>query len=408
MNFDLDRAKRILPQTRLCSSHMLPAVRPPRLIAAMAFSPTLESSFSGITFHMTCAGLAARQLEGCFSLYSAEKPLRSLQIRGALWKLARKLQGHKTSGFKFTSDYLDQVWPRYIEGVAGTTLVNNFQLYGGQFLKRYKSLGIAPYFYIDGTLADYFESYDDFDVADIDPWTRQHAIEVEREGYHAAAGITAMSKLTARTLQERYGVPAGKISVVVPGANLLDDAIEALPAPPIGAQTDDFVLGFVGLYPRRKGLDRLAMAVSILRSRGLPIRLRVIGNCPKDLQSMDGLDYLGIIHKRTDLARFIQAISSVDLGCLVSVAELAGIAMVEFLRFGVPILGTNVGGATDILEGGGSVTVTPEISGEELAEVVASLYRDPGRYQKLKAEAEGRRKWASWKRAVAELDAVLP
>jgi len=408
MNFDLDRAKRILPQTRLCSSEMLPATRPARLVAAMAFSQTLESSFSGTTFHMACAGLATGQLEGCFSLYSAEKPLRSLQVRGALWKLARKLKGQKTSGFKFTSDYLDQVWPKYIEGVAGATLINNFQLYGRQFLKRYKSLAIAPYFYIDGTLAEYFESYDEFDVADIDPWTRRHAVEVEQEGYHAAAGIVAMSKLTARTLQERYGVPTSKISIVIPAANLLDDAIEALPAPPVAAQTDDFVLGFVGLYPLRKGLDRLAKAVSILRGRGLPIRLRVIGNCPKELQAMDGLDYLGFIHKKKDFARFVQAISDVHLGCLVSRSELTGIAMVEFLRLGVPILGTDVGGSIDILEGGGSVTVAPEISGEELAELIGSLYHDPGRYQKLKAEAEARRTWASWKRAVAELDAVLP
>jgi glycosyltransferase involved in cell wall biosynthesis len=82
--------------------------------------------------------------------------------------------------------------------------------------------------------------------------------------------------------------------------------------------------------------------------------------------------------------------------------------MLEFLRLGVPVLGTRVGGATDILENGGSVMVAPDISVEELAEVLADLYHDRSRYEILKREADALRTWASWKRVAAELDAVLP
>jgi glycosyltransferase involved in cell wall biosynthesis len=123
---------------------------------------------------------------------------------------------------------------------------------------------------------------------------------------------------------------------------------------------------------------------------------------------MDGLEYLGVISKRTHAADFIRAIGSVHLGCLASRSELAGIAMLEFLRLGVPVLGTRVGGATDILENGGSVMVAPDISVEELAEVLADLYHDRSRYEILKREADALRTWASWKRVAAELDAVLP
>jgi glycosyltransferase involved in cell wall biosynthesis len=215
-----------------------------------------------------------------------------------------------------------------------------------------------------------------------------------------------MSRLAARTLQERYEVPASKISVVVPGANLLDDAVDAVEIQP--SQSDDFVLGFVGLYPERKGLDRLAQAVKILRARRLPIRLRVIGACPDDIQSMDGIDFLGRIDKKTDFNRFIQAIGSVHLGCLVSRSELAGIALLEFLRLGVPVMGTRVGGIPDILEGGGSLLVNHDIAPEALADVIAGAYTNEARYQKLKQEAEARRQWASWKRVSEDLDAVLP
>jgi glycosyltransferase involved in cell wall biosynthesis len=405
---NLDQAREHLPQSILCKQDRVPKDRRPRLLSSQGYAPSLETSFSGITYHLALAGLATGHIEGCFSLFSGEKPLRALKVRGALWKAARLLRGQKTKGFKFTSAYLDEVWPRYIESLAGSTLISNFQLYGREFFKRRKGLGIGAHFYIDGTLAEYFESYAEFEVSDIDPSTRRLAIELEQEGYDSADGVVAFSRLTAQTLRDRYRLPASKVSVVLPGANLPDEVLDAIQIEPAASDSEDFVLGFVGLYPLRKGLDRLAKAVQILRSRGLPIRLRVIGKCPDELRDMDGLDYLGVINKRTNLEDFVKAIGSVHLGCLVSRSELAGIAIVEFLRLGVPVLGTRVGGATDILSGGGSVLVEPEIEAEELAEVIARLHTDRSGYAVLKGEAEGRREWASWKRVAGELDGILP
>jgi glycosyltransferase involved in cell wall biosynthesis len=403
---DLAAAKESLPENMFCEPEHFPGHRPPRLVSAMAFSPSLETSFSGITYHLAKGGMAARKLEGCFSLYSGRKPLKSLQVRGALWKLSKLLQWQKSGGFKFTNAYVDVVWPRYIEALAGATLINNFQLYSPEFIRRRRALGIGAYYYIDGTLAEYFGDYADFEVASIDPSTRQHALELEQQGYDDADGLIVMSRLAARTLQDRYKVPSSKISVVVPGANLLDDAVDAveIQRPP----SDDFVLGFVGLYPERKGLDRLAQAIQILRSRRLPIRLRVIGACPEHIQSMDGIDFLGRIDKKTDFKRFVQAIGSVQLGCLVSRSELAGIALLEFLRLGVPVLGTRVGGIPDILEGGGSLLVEHNVAPEALANIIAETYSNEAGYRKLKQEAGARRQWASWKRVAEELDSVLP
>jgi glycosyltransferase involved in cell wall biosynthesis len=82
--------------------------------------------------------------------------------------------------------------------------------------------------------------------------------------------------------------------------------------------------------------------------------------------------------------------------------------MLEFLRLGVPILGTSVGGAVDILEGGGSIVVAPDVDPEQLAEQIQEVYRDRTRYSILRAEALTRAGWASWNRVTRELDAVLP
>src|ERR1700749_3415877 len=130
LGFDVERARALLPASHLCPEGSLPRNRPPRLIAAMALGQTLETSFSGSSYHLACAGMQAGTLEGCFSLSSRESTTKEIQIRGAVWKLTRLLRGQGKAGFKFTSAYLDEVWPKYLDAFAGATLVNNFQLYG--------------------------------------------------------------------------------------------------------------------------------------------------------------------------------------------------------------------------------------------------------------------------------------
>lgn len=386
-----------------------PNVRPgtgaqPRLILAGP-SKTLEQSFSGTSFYMAQAGIEAGVIDGCVGLQAGPYDHPTLYLRGAVWSLAKRLSGKQPGGFKFSPQYSDAIWSKYMEHLAGTSLVNNFQIYGDVFLRRCAKLNITANFYIDGTLHEYFESYRDYDVANVDASTMEEAMHAERDSYAAARRIAVMSRRCAQALQDVYSVPRNKIHVVIPGANIPDRGIERLGE--TRTSSSEFVLGFVGLYPYRKGLDRLANAVKILRSRRVPVRLRVIGECPVDLQGVDGIDYLGRIDKTRELERFVDAVSSVHLGCLLSRAELAGISVVEFLRFGVPILATDVGGTSDILEGGGSIAVESDIDDESLASVIDRLISDSTRYDQLRTEAQARIAWASWRRAMGEIDAAM-
>jgi len=122
---------------------------------------------------------------------------------------------------------------------------------------------------------------------------------------------------------------------------------------------------------------------------------------------MDGVEYLGTIDKAKDTAAFVKAIQSVDLGCQLSRAELTGIAMMEFLRVGVPILATSIGGMPDVIEGGGGVLVPADISVEQLAAELHALILDTVRYDELRQSAVRRAEWASWRRAAHEVDAAL-
>ena len=353
--------------------------------------------------------MKAGAVDGAFTLNAENRYNPRLQAAGVAWKIARAMRGKPHGGFKFAQAFQDILWSQYAEIARGCILINNTQLYGPAFIARQASLDIVPIFYIDGTLTEYFYGYGRHEKQTIGIDVVKRAIEMERESYELAPLILTMSRSTQRNLCEIYSVDTAKVQLLIPGANF-DDAV----VPPLsernGWANPEFTLGFVGLYPKRKGLDVLAEAVRILRSQGLPIRLKVIGRCPDEIAAMDGVTFLGPIDKLSDCKRFLREIQSCDLGCQLSRAELLGIAMLEFLRVGVPVLATAVGGMPDVLAGGeadGGLLVPHDVHSEALAHTIRDLMEDGHRFAALRAAAAKRTEWASWRRTAQELDRAL-
>lgn len=385
----------------------LPVDRRPRLVAT-GYGGSVRTSFSGSSGFLADAGIDDGSLDGAFTLFSAQKPDRALQVRGALWKAQRLLRRESSSGFKFSGEFSAHLWRRHLPALAGTDIISNFQLLSEHFFRRRTEYGVRVFFYLDGTLHDYLTGYREYDVAAIDPSTAARAIELERQGYHEADGVAVMSEHAARTLVSEYGLSRDRIIVVLPGANLSDDMAEQVVAlRRVRAATDEFTVGFVGVYPERKGLPKLAAAIALLRQQGVPVRLQVVGRCPDQIAAMDGVDALGVISKDTDPNRFVQALSRVDLGCQLSTVELSGIAVFEFLRCGIPVLATEVGGAVDILQGGGGIGVPGDVAVETVAAAIRRFIDDEAERARLVAEASGRSDWARWQRTAAALGAMV-
>jgi glycosyltransferase involved in cell wall biosynthesis len=364
--------------------------------------------FSGSTYHLAQQGVEDGLFTGMINLYPKGVGAWRVYARAGLWKLRGGLRGRH--GFTLTDGYLEGIWRRALPNLAGATVINNFQLFGSYFLRSHRSFGVEPYLYVDGTLDEYLGNYRAFDTANIDQTARRRAIELERDGYASCRSIVVMSKRSALNMNQCYDVPQHKIHIVPPGANIperllgsLDNRPEWIPQP--GQRP--FVVGFTGLYPERKGLPTVAAAVQLLRSAGYDVRLYIIGNCPPAISRQDGVRHFGVIDKSVDIDRFIEILTEVDIGCMLSRAELTGIALLEFLRMGVPVIATDVGGIPDIVELGAGKLVSPQIAAEELAENVARLIDDPDKMAELKHSAWQRRHNASWRRVVKELSAVL-
>ena len=384
-----------------------PVGRRTRLIVT-GYGGSVRSSFSGSSGYLADAGIQDGSLDGAITLWSSSVPDRGLQLRGAAWKAQRLLRGERINGFKFSEQFSAHVWRRYAEVLGGTDLISNFQLFSRDLFRRRQALGIGAWFYLDGTFYDYLVGYSEYDTAVIDPATVRRAIEVERAGYEEADGLIVMSEFTAQTLREHYGVAPGRIRVVLPGANLTDEMAERVAAaraarPP----TDDVVVGFVGVYPERKGLPKLAQAVSRLHSEGLPVRLLVVGRCPQEVEELPGVEALGFIDKHRESARFVQALARIDLGCQLSTAELFGIAVLEFLRCGVPVLATEVGGVTDVLYNGASLPVPGDVTIDGVAEEIRRFVDDEQLRRRLTAEAQARAAGLRWQATAAELGRII-
>jgi glycosyltransferase involved in cell wall biosynthesis len=381
-----------------------------RKIYLLGYDPHKDDAgvFSGSTYHLALEGVRDGLMTGMLNLRPRGIADWRTYTRAAVWKLAGGLRAR--AGFKYTDGYLDGVWRRSLPALAGSTVINNFQLFGPLFLGSHRDFGITPYCYIDGTLDEYFGSYKAFDTENIDEITTVRALAAERDGYAACHRIVAMSRRTSVNLVQRYDVPRDKVHVIPPGANIPERLLDGLEErPPRGKPQANrsLVIGFVGLYPQRKGLPTIAEAVRLARRAGYDIRLHVIGNCPTEISRQEGVTYFGQIDKRTEARRFIEILGDIDIGCLLPRAELAGVAYLEFLRLGVPIIAADVGGAPDIVELGAGKLVSPTIKPEELAEHLALTVDEPDRLAELQEVAWRRRHNASWRRVVQQLKRVL-
>ena len=364
--------------------------------------------FSGITYHLAQQGVEDGLLTGMMNLHPRGIGDWRVYTKAGLWRLSGGFRGRH--GFIFTDEYLKDIWKRTLPTLQGSTIINNFQLFGSYFLRFHQAYEIVPYFYIDATLGEYFSYYRDFDTARIDEAAMRQALAAESNGYATARKIVVMSKSCASYIVGHYHVPPNKIHVVPPGANIPERLLLSLDnRPERCSQTKitKIVIGFIGLYPERKGLPKIAKAVWLLRQSGYDVRLHVIGKCPPEIAQQKGVTHFGLIDKRLDMHQFIEIVSSVDFGCMLSKAENAGIALLEFLRMGVPIIATDVGGIPDILELGAGQLVSAEISADDLAQHIARLLDEPDQIAALRQSAWRRRFNASWRRAVWDLKEVL-
>lgn len=185
---------------------------------------------------------------------------------------------------------------------------------------------------------------------------------------------------------ESLGVPRSRIHLVRLGAE---------PPAAAGAQPrrgDGFSLLTTAYLAERKGHTYVLEAVRVLLDRGYDLRYVVVGNGPMEASLAKLATRLGIRDRVSfegyqPHERIWDYLGQSDLFVLPSWKEAFGVAYVEAMSVGKPVIGcAGEGGPEDLRALGDCIELVPPRDAKCLADAIARLMDDPGRRKRLAAE----------------------
>ena len=223
----------------------------------------------------------------------------------------------------------------------------------------------------------------------LDASGRDRLFNSENRALQHAHKVFVTSPATAGQVQDLFGIPAGKITTVLPGT----DKPHAYPRPR-GSQVK---LLAVGTVVPRKGYDLLFTALARLASRSeASWHLDIVGGleadpaCFADLQDqLKGLGLTGRVtfHGAVPRERLEAFYRAANIFVLASRYEGYGMAYTEALAHGLPVIGSGGGAVRDTLPDGASIYCGTEDVGA-LYTALDRLVLDAGEWQALEQAAQ--------------------
>lgn len=173
-----------------------------------------------------------------------------------------------------------------------------------------------------------------------------------------AALVVFSSHYIAEACIRDYGTDRNKVRVIPFGANIANPPFVSLPQEVIDQRKANRVieLTFYGLEWKRKGLMDAFLLTTSLNSMGIAAKLNVIGGHPTTDEFLNSpfVQVHGFLHKsdKNEQALLDAILKRTHFLVHPAISEPFGIALCEANAYGVPILGTDVGGLkTIVMEG---------------------------------------------------------
>ncbi len=225
--------------------------------------------------------------------------------------------------------------------------------------------------------------------------------------------VVAISQDTAAAVRQLAGVEA---EVIPYGIGLVPET-PAQPGQELQRSGRPFTALFVGRLVERKGVDVLLDAAARLAPR-LGIRVVVVGEGPERGRleahaTNRGLTGVIQFRGRIPPAELAQVYASASVCVLPAVVdsrgdtEGLGVVLLEAMSCGVPVIGSEIGGITDIITDGETGLLVPPADAAALAGAIERLARDPGLARRLgEAGARRMREQFSWEAIAAKWDGV--
>jgi glycosyltransferase involved in cell wall biosynthesis len=195
-------------------------------------------------------------------------------------------------------------------------------------------------------------------------------------------GVIAVSQAVRRALLDA-GVPADRIEVIPTGVKIpaeLPDAAQRAEARRAWKLDDgdfaaDFAVGHLGAFTHEKGQDVAAQAAHLLESRLPRLKMILAGEGPLG-SSIAGSDRLIL---PGHVAEPRQLLAALDLFVMPSRSEGWGLAALEAMAFGLPVVASNTGGLAEMIVAGETGWLVAPGDASALADAIFEAARDRDR-----------------------------
>lgn len=189
---------------------------------------------------------------------------------------------------------------------------------------------------------------------------------------HKLDGVVAISRVIVELLAQA-GVNPKKIRHIPSGIDLarfkLDDSDKLTFREPV-------VIGSVAVLEARKGHEFLLEAAALLKADGANLSYRIAGAGPLRQQLELQAAHLGL-QEEVQFLGFVDNISKfladIDIFVMPSLYEGLGVAVLEAMAAGKPVIASRVGGLTESVADGVTGILVPPANATALAQAIAKL-----------------------------------
>jgi glycosyltransferase involved in cell wall biosynthesis len=206
---------------------------------------------------------------------------------------------------------------------------------------------------------------------------------VDRWAIRRFDAVVAISESVRHFLVAEHGLPRQRVDLIAPGWEG-----EPFPASPRTEREPTVVC--VARFRAERGHALLVEAFAKV-SRELPsARLVLVGDGPMREAIARRVQELGL-KERVEFAGAVPeiwpALAEADVFATAPVAEAAGIAIMEAMAAGLPVVAPNVGGIPELVEPGRTGELCRPGDPDDLARALLDLLRDRQRRERMGAEA---------------------
>ncbi len=227
---------------------------------------------------------------------------------------------------------------------------------------------------------------------------------IENKALKKASGFIYPSNWAADFVIENYNVMKEKVVVIPFGANIDNEYLPEKINKSISANKP-FSLLFIGVNWERKGGNIVMETFELLLSEGYDVTLTVCGCAPSKLHSKIRTYTFLNKNLESDLIILTNIYKESNLLFVPTRADCSPIIFCEANAFGLPVLSSNTGGVTEIIEDGiNGFCLEYKATPRDYANTIISMMKDKEGYEKLcktsKEKYDKELNWNSWVYAV--------